>query len=369
MRRHYLDNIRWITIVLVVIFHIFFYYNNIGTEPMFQGLGEYQGQVGFGGIYQYFVYPWFMLLLFIVSGISARISMEKTTAKAFFKARVDKILVPSTLGVITFGWIGGYIIYLHMAKPNAVDVPAFVGVIISVLSGIGALWFCHVLFVAVIVLLMVRWMIIKCHGNDEKVCQWFSAKCSNPAGFMIVMVMLYFILWGSSHILNMPIITSYRNGIYISAFFMGYYIFSNNECIEMCKKSAVPLFVLAIASGIFYITRCYGLVYSDAAVLARWDLNLYAFLMVLLIFGGAAKFLDFQNGFTDYMRKSGFGIYVFHIPVMLVTNYLLVGSGLPMTAIYIIELVTAFIMSIVLYEIIRRIPVLRYCTLGIRKSK
>ncbi|WP_192846120.1 hypothetical protein [Anaerostipes sp. 494a] len=29
MRKLYLDNIRWITILLVVIFHSFYYYNNI----------------------------------------------------------------------------------------------------------------------------------------------------------------------------------------------------------------------------------------------------------------------------------------------------------------------------------------------------
>ena len=50
MRKHYLDNIRFLTIFFVVIFHVYFYYNNIGTEAMFAGLKPYEGAVTFAGI-------------------------------------------------------------------------------------------------------------------------------------------------------------------------------------------------------------------------------------------------------------------------------------------------------------------------------
>lgn len=163
MRKHYLDNIRFLTIFFVVIFHVYFYYNNIGTEAMFAGLKPYEGAVTFAGIYQYFVYPWFMLLLFVVAGISARYALEKRTERQFLKERVDKILAPSTLGVLAFGWLGGYVIYLHTARGNMPEsVPAFVRVIIILCCGIGALWFCHVLFVAALFLLLIRKIAGKC---------------------------------------------------------------------------------------------------------------------------------------------------------------------------------------------------------------
>lgn len=163
MRKHYLDNIRFLTIFFVVIFHVYFYYNNIGTEAMFAGLKPYEGAVTFAGIYQYFVYPWFMLLLFVVAGISARYALEKRTERQFLKESVDKILAPSTLGVLAFGWLGGYVIYLHTARGNMPEsVPAFVRVIIILCCGIGALWFCHVLFVAALFLLLIRKIAGKC---------------------------------------------------------------------------------------------------------------------------------------------------------------------------------------------------------------
>lgn len=370
MRKHYLDNIRWITILLVVIFHIFYYYNNIGIEAMFAGAKAYTGAVSFAGLYQYFVYPWFMLLLFVVAGISARMALRKRTNREFLRARVDKILVPSTLGVLAFGWIGGYVIYLHTAGANlAPEVPAFVRVIIVLSCGIGALWFCHVLFVAVLVLMLLR-KLLGCFGvDDDKACTWMESRTAGWVAFGAVMVIMYFIFWGGSHILNMPLITAYRNGIYIPAFLTGFYLFSNEKVVEKLKKAVLPLLVLCIGTGIFYMTRCYGQAYSDVKVLSRYDLNLYAFCMILFILGAGARFLDFNNKLTEYMRKCCFGIYVFHIPVMLVINYLLIGKSLPLPVVYLVELVGALVISLLLNEAVRRIPILRYWILGIRSTK
>ena len=61
-RKHYLDNIRWITIVLVVIYHIIYIFNCSGVISNFniKGIPELDS-------FLIFVYPWFMCLLFIIS--------------------------------------------------------------------------------------------------------------------------------------------------------------------------------------------------------------------------------------------------------------------------------------------------------------
>ena len=222
---------------------------------------------------------------------------------------------------------------------------------------------------AALILLLFRKIAGKCSADDEKICGWIDQKLSHGIPFVIVMAAVYFIFWGGSHILNMPLITSYRNGIYIPAFLAGYYLFSNENVMEKIKNAVLPLGICAAVSGIFYIVRCYGMAYTDKEVLSRWDLNLYAFFMVLLVLGAGPKWLDFSNNFTNYMRKCCFGIYVLHIPVLLVINYLLAGKELPLTVVYGIELVGGFVVSILLYEVIRRIPVLRYWILGIRKQR
>ena len=67
MRKYYLDNIRWVTVVLVVIYHVLYMYNG---EGILGGLGKITAlDVQYYDIFLYAVYPWFMLLLFLISGI------------------------------------------------------------------------------------------------------------------------------------------------------------------------------------------------------------------------------------------------------------------------------------------------------------
>ena len=101
MRRRYIDNIRWTTVVLVVFYHVIFLYSAIEPEL---GLGPFR-PVQYQDAFPYIVYPWFMALLFVVSGISSRLYLESHTGKEYLRSRTRKLLVPSTLGLFVFQWI------------------------------------------------------------------------------------------------------------------------------------------------------------------------------------------------------------------------------------------------------------------------
>lgn len=66
MRRIYLDNIKWITAILVAIYHVIYIFNGVQTYGVIGAFTEVQYQDAF----LYLVYPWFMLLLFVVSSIA-----------------------------------------------------------------------------------------------------------------------------------------------------------------------------------------------------------------------------------------------------------------------------------------------------------
>ena len=85
MRKTYLDNIRWITVVLVVIYHVIYMFNGVTQFGIIGPFSTHQPQ----DVFQYLVYPWFMLLLFVVSGMSARFELDKIPAKAFLR-KLDK---------------------------------------------------------------------------------------------------------------------------------------------------------------------------------------------------------------------------------------------------------------------------------------
>ena len=104
MRKVYVDNIRWMTVVLVVIYHVIYMFNGIETAGV---IGPFH-KVQYQDAYQYMVYPWFMVLLFVVSGMSARYYLNSHTHKEFIRSRTRKLLVPSTIGLLVFQWILGY---------------------------------------------------------------------------------------------------------------------------------------------------------------------------------------------------------------------------------------------------------------------
>ena len=155
MRRNYLDNIRWLTVVIVVIYHVFFMYN---AEGILGGLGKITNlPVQYYDLFMYAVYPWFMPILFIVSGICSKYSLERHTDREFIINRTVKLLVPSTIGLLVFQFIQGYI---NISLGDGFDlingVPVFIRFLIMALSGIGVLWYIQLLWVFSMLLVLIR---------------------------------------------------------------------------------------------------------------------------------------------------------------------------------------------------------------------
>ena len=88
-RKHYLDNIRWITLCFVIIYHIFYIFNSSGVVS----------NIGVTGIKELdsicvFIYPWIMCLLFVVSGVSTNYSLKiKTNICLWVDKWIDNKLI------------------------------------------------------------------------------------------------------------------------------------------------------------------------------------------------------------------------------------------------------------------------------------
>ena len=108
MRKHWMDNLRWVTVLLVLFYHVFYFYNNKGVFGGVGGFGDYPEVPQYQDVVMYVLYPWFMPLMFLLAGVSARYALEKHSAKEWFKSRTRKLLVPSTIGLFVFHWMVGY---------------------------------------------------------------------------------------------------------------------------------------------------------------------------------------------------------------------------------------------------------------------
>ena len=219
-RKLYLDNIRWVTVVLVVIYHVIYMFN--GVQP-FGVIGPFRANQ-LQDCFQYLLYPWFMALLFVVSGMSARYYLQSHTTKQFLKDKTRKLLVPSTIGLFVFQWLLGIYNLKIGGGLNIAGLPMPIVYLITVLSGVGPLWYIQMLWLFSMLLLVVR--------KIEKDRVWNF--CSKAPVWSILMLTI--VVYGSAQVLNTPVVTVYRFGIYGFCFFAGYFLFSHEEVMEpLCR--------------------------------------------------------------------------------------------------------------------------------------
>ena len=359
MRKHYLDNIRWVTVVIVVIYHVFYMYN---AEGVLGGLGKITDlPVQYYDVFQYLVYPWFMPVLFVVSGISARLSLDSHSDKEFIKSRTLKLLVPSTIGLFVFQFIQGYV---NMSLGGGFEglvsegVPKLVIYLIMVASGSGVLWYMHLLWIYCVVLVLIR--------KIEK-GKLLEAGAKTPLWLVAVFILP---IWGAAQIFNTPIVPVYRVAFYFVFFMLGYFVFSNDEVIERLKKIAVPLIMLAVAICVTFTVMYFGNNYADKPINRGFLYVLEAYVGSLAMLVGMARFGDFSGSLSKWMSGHSFGLYVFHYLGISSVALIVAKPGLLSAPVcYILSLLAGFVFGYGLYAIISRIPFFRWAVLGIKKEK
>lgn len=353
MRKYYLDNIRWATIILVLVYHVCYMFNGVSVPG---SIPEAANVPAFDTL-ACIVYPWFMVLLFVVAGMSARYSLQKRTGKQFIKERAVKLLIPSTLGLFIIHWITGYL-NIKMGGGLAYIPPALVYPI-SAISGIGPLWFIQMLFLFSCILILL----VKIDQSDKL---WTLCRKAD----LPIILLLSVLIWSSAQILNMPVLTTYRFGIYLTSFLIGYFIFSHDEVQAIVEKIHIPMLCLAATTAVLYALYYHGSNYTSPQCLQSIITNLYLWIVILAVIGCSRKYFNQQTVFTQYMTKSSFGIYILHYPVLIVTCYILhYYFDFPAIWNYVIALIIEIVMTFAVYEVIKRLPVLRYFVLGITNKR
>ena len=355
MRKHYVDNIRWITVILVVIYHVIYMYNGVATDGVIGPFKEVQYQDAL----QYILYPWFMVILFIVSGMSSRYYLEKHSIKEFIASRTQKLLVPSTIGLFVFQWQQGY---FNMAISHAFEympdtMPKVILYLIMSVSGTGVLWYIQLLWVFSVGLALVR--------RFEKGKLYSICEKAN----LLVLVGLGVWVWVAAQVLNTPVITVYRFGIYGFSFLLGYFVFAHETVIDRLSRYWQLLSVLAVVLGCGYVYYYFGENYAVEPVVNSPFSVAYGWTVILAVFAVMKKWGNVTTPFTKWMANKSFGLYVFHYLPLAATAYALKQyMHLPALPSYLIAGVASFVGGYILYEVISRIPVLRWCVLGIKKE-
>ncbi len=352
-RKNYLDNLRVFVVISVIIYHACYIFNGVGVPG---GFSIDEGVFIFDAFCS-LIYPWFMVLLFMISGIVARFSLQKRGKKRFLHERAKKLLVPSTIGLFVLHWVTGY---LYIKIGGGLEyIPPFLIYPISVLSGSGPLWFAHLAFLYAVII-----STISCSKAEEKLYE-LGGKPPYLALFSLGGLAIYV----SAQILNMPVITTYRIGIYFASFLIGYFILSHDEIIERTEKALHINLIASITLGVVYFCLYAGKNYVSDAVLKSPITNFYAWSMSLTMLGLFKKYCNKQTKLSSYFVSNSFGYYVLHYPCMVyIGYYFYTYIGIPLWGKVVLTAALGLIATLILNEIIKRIPVMRFAVLGIGKE-
>lgn len=356
MRKHYLDNIRWLTVVLVVFYHVLYMYN---AEGVAGGLGKITHlKVQYYDLYLNFVYPWLMPILFIVSGITSRLYLESHSNREFIRSRTTKLLVPSTIGLFVFQFIQGYInMSLSNALDQMADAPWFVKYLIMAISGQGVLWFAQMLWLFSVMLVGVRKL--------EKDRGWQLGKKVN----LPILLLLTGAVWLSAQSGNTPVIVVYRFGLYSTLYFIGYFIFSHQEVMEVVKKNFWLFLVLTLSLGVGFCFYSFGKNYADEPVYRSVLFTSYSWLGCLAVLGGFGRYFDFETSFTRWMNRHSFGLYVFHyLGISAVALFMAKPGLMASLSVYLLSTLAGFAVGYLLPMIIARLPFISWAVLGIKRK-
>lgn len=310
MRKYYIDNLRWLTILLLIPYHAAMAWNVWG-EPNYI---YYEGSQVISSIVV-FLSPYFMPLMFLIAGISARSALQKRTIGQYILERSRKLLVPFLAGTMlimplmtyiadrfNYGYQGGLLQHYTVFFTRFTDLTGSDGGF-----SVGQFWFLLYLFVMSLItagIVSLQRKIIP--GKD--------------AGIPTAL----FFFWG----LPLPFLSgllsvggkSFAEYTYI--FFAGYYLFSKKEVADKAQQYkwiSLCIGLMASVCNVYlfiWLDSQHALPNMAAKYVSEW-------FMINSLFGIGKRYLDFRGKVSKYMSQRSYTFYIFHFIWLILFQYLL----------------------------------------------
>ncbi len=352
MRKYYLDNLRAAVILLLFPVHTFMIYNDYGSK--FYIWPEANRLVSTLIVV---INPWFMPLLFLIAGMSAKYALESRSVKAFIGERITKLFVPLIFGLLIliplqtlyarkyfYGYTGSLWENEKYFFTHLTDFSGYDGAFTP-----GHLWF---IFFLLLISLVSLPLCVKVTYNKVK-----DQIDKLHVGIVIGM---FLIVWLTYYIGN---IGGYSIGKNLTLYLLGYYVLNNETVqakLDKYRKIIAATFLLSdIALAIAYYQWAY---YGDLLV------NFVGWMGILTMLIYGKRIWNRTNRVLTYFGRASYPVYILHQTILVVIAYYVVQNIDGLLLQIIIILSGSFLMTLLCYEIICRIPYIRNL-IGINKKQ
>ena len=355
-RKYYIDNLRWMAILLLFPFH---------AAQIWSG-GEYSGFYIWSHtntvlyVFSTFVYPWYMTFLFAIAGMSCKYALLKRTNRQFVAERTKKLLIPFCFGLLVLvpvmtytaevffnGYTGTYWQQYGLFFTKETDLTGYHGGFTP-----AHLWFLLYLFIISLTALLIVFLQKKCLPEF---------RVGNVPYFLIIL--LFVPEWLFQYVLN---IGGKSLGQFMILFLFGYYILSEESILQKLKRYRFVSLAVCILSGSLYT---YLYCFENIRNIGITGLYIFfGWMGIITLLGMGQSKLNVRNRLSVYLSKASFPVYILHMPVLVVTGFFVLKLPVGVAGQFLLIVLISLIAAFLIYEIVKRVPVLRFF-LGITKQK
>lgn len=348
MRKHYIDNLRSIAILILIPYHAAMAWNAWG-EPNYMMLGSSRILSSFIVAFS----PFLMPLLFLLAGMSTRFALRKRSVGQYIIERIKRLLVPLIFGtavfmpVMTFiadkyncGYSGSFISHYSVFFTKFTDLTGADGGF-----SFGQFWFLLYLFVISLI----------CVGIISLQKKIFPKADANPPMWLLLLLGLPLPFIGGLLEIGGKSIVEF---IYI--FLLGYYVFANDKVIDKISRFKFLFLAIGVISGIANIYlflwsgKSFELINTITNYMTEW-------FMILALIGICKDLLNHSGKISTFLSQRSFAIFSIHYVPIVLMQYLVSGifmSGSIMM--YMVPVLFAYVVTFIVSEVFVRIPILSF---------
>ncbi|MCR5816115.1 MAG: acyltransferase [Ruminococcus sp.] len=352
MRKHFIDNLRWADVFLLIPYHTAQAFNTWG-ELNYICLQKSRAASSL----IVFLSPFFMPLLFLLAGMSTRYALKKRSCSEYIVERVKRLIVPLVFGTLALcpilayigdvtncGYSGSFLEHYRVFFTKWTDLSGYDGGF-----GVGQFWFLLYLFVISLICLPVIALVKKHFESGDKAKGLpFAVLCL--MGLPLPLLYDLLSVGGKS-------LTEYT---YI--FLIGYFVLSDDRVIERAEKYRHLTLAIGFAAGVLnvYMFIWSGKDYGAANVIVKAAAEWF---MILALIGTGKSRLDCDSRVTRFMSQRSFAYFSLHFVWVVLFQYLLADAfGGSIVLLYMIPMLCAFAATFICTEVFVRVPVLCFLT-------
>ncbi|MDR0884386.1 MAG: acyltransferase family protein [Oscillospiraceae bacterium] len=342
-RQYYLDNLRWAISLWLIPTHTFFFYVQArsGNSSMFvlSNLASL---------------PLWMPLLLIIAGMSTVFSLKKRTLGVYLRERAQKLLLP---------FVATYVCVIPLSMYCLARTRGYTDGFGHFLFSLSTLWgyiqnfpLLHLWFLAALIICSVTIAPLYKLYEQKVLLPKQSERKPLPYPALFLLFLLPLLASG-----RLQIFESFLSvGESLVWFSLGLFVLSNPATLARMEKHRWILLGVAVVAAVLSYSSLYAML-DFPPPFDRLFTFLHEWTAVLALLALGKRFWNGRGKWSGYLQDSSFAFYLFHFLFVFVAGLLsvrLIPDNIWLSCLLTIAL--AYPLTFLFYEIVRRIPGLRF---------